>query len=53
MVVITDERVDASKCAVTHAAEVDRHQRFEFGKNWGQFLARVNDERIRAAENSP
>ena len=35
-----------------HASEVARGERFEFGENWGRFLAALNDERIREAENS-
>jgi 2-polyprenyl-6-hydroxyphenyl methylase/3-demethylubiquinone-9 3-methyltransferase len=38
--------------ASTHAAEVKRGQRFEFGKNWNQFLTLLNDERIARAESS-
>ena len=32
--------------------EVARGERFEFGKNWGRFLAVLNDERISEAEAS-
>ena len=35
-----------------HAGEVERGERFEFGKNWTRFLAVLNDERIREAEAS-
>jgi 2-polyprenyl-3-methyl-5-hydroxy-6-metoxy-1,4-benzoquinol methylase len=36
----------------THQAEVQRGERFEFGKNWKAFLAGLNDDRIVAAETS-
>src|SRR5215213_1645412 len=36
----------------TNAAEIARGERFEFGQNWSQFLANVDDERIQRAENS-
>lgn len=32
--------------------EVDRGDRFAFGKNWASFLRLLNDQRIRAAEES-
>lgn len=32
--------------------EVSKGQRFEFGKNWKRFLTKLNDERIKQAENS-
>ncbi|HKP86183.1 MAG TPA: class I SAM-dependent methyltransferase [Blastocatellia bacterium] len=35
-----------------HAREVSRGERFEFGRNWGRFLALLDDERIADAENS-
>lgn len=35
-----------------HAGEVARGERFEFGRNWALFLARLNDERIARAEKS-
>ncbi len=35
-----------------HAAEVARGQRFEFGQNWSQFLAVLNEDRIMQAEKS-
>jgi len=34
----------------THASEVARGQRFEFGGNWASFLSVLDDERIHAAE---
>ena len=36
----------------THAAEVARGARFEFGKNWARFLAVLNEDRIAAAERA-
>jgi 2-polyprenyl-3-methyl-5-hydroxy-6-metoxy-1,4-benzoquinol methylase len=36
----------------SHAQEVSSGQRFEFGRNWGQFLQLLNEDRIRAAEES-
>src|SRR3954451_21086925 len=35
-----------------HADEVDRGERFEFGKNWQAFLDVLDDERIADAERS-
>ena len=32
--------------------EVASKERFEFGKNWKNFLDKLSDERIRQAENS-
>jgi len=36
----------------TFEREVERGQRFEFGKNWKAFLSTLDDERIRVAEES-
>jgi 2-polyprenyl-6-hydroxyphenyl methylase/3-demethylubiquinone-9 3-methyltransferase len=36
----------------TNAAEIAAGERFEFGQNWSQFLASVDDERIQRAEQS-
>ena len=36
----------------THSREVNRGDRFEFGKNWSRFLAQLNDTRIGVAEQS-
>ncbi|HEU4597994.1 MAG TPA: class I SAM-dependent methyltransferase [Pyrinomonadaceae bacterium] len=36
----------------SHAIEVAQGERFEFGKNWSQFLALLNDERVARAEES-
>src|SRR5262249_37409637 len=35
-----------------HAQEVASGERFEFGKNWAEFLKVLNDDRIRVAEES-
>jgi 2-polyprenyl-6-hydroxyphenyl methylase/3-demethylubiquinone-9 3-methyltransferase len=35
-----------------HSFEVKSGERFEFGKNWGQFLELLNEERILKAEES-
>jgi 2-polyprenyl-3-methyl-5-hydroxy-6-metoxy-1,4-benzoquinol methylase len=35
-----------------NAAEIARGERFEFGQNWSQFLASIDDERIQQAEKS-
>jgi 2-polyprenyl-6-hydroxyphenyl methylase/3-demethylubiquinone-9 3-methyltransferase len=37
---------------MSHAAEVDGGERFEFGKNWARFLKTLNDGQIQAAERS-
>jgi 2-polyprenyl-6-hydroxyphenyl methylase/3-demethylubiquinone-9 3-methyltransferase len=36
----------------THHAEIERGQRFEFGKNWARFLEVLTEERITEAERS-
>ena len=36
----------------THASEVKKGERFEFGKNWKRFLSVLNDERIGEAQRS-
>lgn len=36
----------------THALEIGRGERFQFGKNWGQFLALLDEARVLEAENS-
>src|SRR5215216_4158889 len=36
----------------SHAAEVAHGERFEFGKNWGRFLAVLDEARIARAEES-
>jgi SAM-dependent methyltransferase len=37
---------------LSHAAEVGRGERFEFGKNWSRFLTKLTDDRILQAEES-
>ena len=36
----------------SHALEVDRGQRFEFGKNWSNFLKVLDEDRIERAVTS-
>lgn len=36
----------------THAGDVERGERFEFGQNWLRFLELLNEQRIRDAEES-
>ena len=36
----------------SHAVEVERGKRFEFGKNWRKFLETLDDDRIAEAERS-
>jgi 2-polyprenyl-6-hydroxyphenyl methylase/3-demethylubiquinone-9 3-methyltransferase len=36
----------------SHAVEIERGERFEFGKNWSRFLSTLNDARIANAEES-
>ena len=36
----------------SHTSEIDRGERFEFGKNWSRFLGTLDDARIEEAENS-
>ena len=38
--------------AVEHLREVAAGERFEFGENWTRFLAILNDDRVRQAEQS-
>lgn len=35
-----------------HSQEIKAGERFEFGKNWKNFLSSLNEERIKSAENS-
>lgn len=35
-----------------HAEEVEKGERFQFGKNWSSFLKTLSDKRIQEAENS-
>src|SRR5882762_3573849 len=45
-----DEKVRGS--VSTHAGEVTRRERFEFGQNWRRFLAVLDDQRIESAAGS-
>ena len=36
----------------THAREIARGERFEFGRNWARFLAVLDEDRIAAAEHA-
>ncbi|MBS0397923.1 MAG: class I SAM-dependent methyltransferase, partial [Proteobacteria bacterium] len=36
----------------THAGEVARGERFEFGRNWAHFLSLLDDRRIAQAQES-
>src|ERR687884_322280 len=36
----------------SHAIEIAHGERFQFGENWARFLAVLDDERIRRAEES-
>jgi 2-polyprenyl-6-hydroxyphenyl methylase/3-demethylubiquinone-9 3-methyltransferase len=36
----------------SHAEEIARSERFEFGKNWSRFLSVLNEERIEDAQSS-
>lgn len=38
--------------AHSHATEIARGERFEFGRNWARFLAHLNEERIAQAQQS-
>jgi len=44
--------VPSTAASATHAAEVARGERFEFGKNWASFLRVLDDERIANAQTS-
>jgi 2-polyprenyl-3-methyl-5-hydroxy-6-metoxy-1,4-benzoquinol methylase len=48
----TVDATSSIEIASTHAKQVQRGDRFEFGKNWSRFLGALNDERIFAAEGS-
>ena len=52
MAVQLNEGQETTRRASAHASEVERGERFEFGKNWSRFLAVLNDERIAEAEQS-
>jgi SAM-dependent methyltransferase len=38
--------------STTHAGEITRGERFEFGANWARFLALLDEQRIATAEDS-
>lgn len=42
----------ADDVVARHQAEIERGERFAFGKNWAAFLTTLDDSRIREAENS-
>lgn len=42
----------ATASAATHGQEIETGERFGFGRNWSRFLLHLDDERIRAAEQS-
>src|SRR5215216_2268672 len=42
----------ATSVSAQHASEVNRGERFEFGKNWRRFLSTLTDEKIVVAEQS-
>ena len=44
--------LEMQEIAKQHEKEVEQGERFEFGKNWSNFLALLDDERIRKAEES-
>jgi len=44
--------VSENETALSHAGEVARGERFEFGKNWSAFLALLDEDRIARAERS-
>ena len=46
------EPIAEREMATSHTSEVDRGERFEFGKNWSRFLGTLDDARIEEAENS-
>jgi 2-polyprenyl-3-methyl-5-hydroxy-6-metoxy-1,4-benzoquinol methylase len=48
----TVKRDDTIAVTPTHAVQVARGERFEFGENWRRFLEHVTAERIAAAEQS-
>jgi 2-polyprenyl-6-hydroxyphenyl methylase/3-demethylubiquinone-9 3-methyltransferase len=43
---------EAAQSASSHAGEVERGDRFEFGENWQRFLGAVDAERVDEAERS-
>lgn len=48
-----NDTVDVNRnVAVEHARDVEAGERFEFGRNWSQFLGTLNDQRIQKAVES-
>lgn len=43
---------EMQKIEQQHSAEIEKGERFEFGKNWSRFLELLNEERILKAEES-
>ncbi|NOT49044.1 MAG: class I SAM-dependent methyltransferase [Acidobacteria bacterium] len=52
MTSISTKTVLANSAAIQHSEEVNRGERFEFGKNWSAFLVLLDDDRISRAERS-
>jgi len=48
----SDLAIDADRENDRHTVEVERGERFEFGKNWARFLTVLDEQRIREAERS-
>jgi len=48
----SDLVIDADRENDRHTVEVERGERFEFGKNWARFLTVLDEQRIREAERS-
>ena len=44
--------IEMQEIAQQHAEEIEKGERFEFGKNWSAFLAHLDEDRILKAENS-
>lgn len=49
---MTAQILEMQEVAQQHKREVDRGERFEFGKNWSAFLAHLSEDRILKAEDS-
>ena len=46
------EHVNTADSSLLHGREVQRGERFQFGSNWASFLRRLDEERIKVAEQS-
>ena len=44
--------MEMQKIAQQHTQEIEKGERFEFGKNWSAFLAHLDEDRISKAEES-